>query len=81
MEMQNFKSAKIKVETMMIRIRDRAAMRLREEEKTMKRIAVCLDKRGWTIEEAFKFYDTDMSGFITTDELRLMFEKMKIEVN
>jgi hypothetical protein len=31
---------------MMIRINDRAAMRLREEEKTMKRIAVCLDKRG-----------------------------------
>jgi hypothetical protein len=49
MEIPNFKKSKIKVETMMIRIRDRAAMRLRMEKETMEHVAKYMDKRDQTL--------------------------------
>jgi Ca2+-binding EF-hand superfamily protein len=80
MEIPNFKKSKIKVETMMIRIRDRAAMRLRMEKETMEHVAKYMDKRDQTLQQAFKYFDTDLSGSISLDELKKMFEIMKIPI-
>ena len=72
----------IKVSTIMTRVNDRAGMRKRIEEETMKHIATYIAKRpGLTLEALFDRYEIDQDGSIDIDELALMFKELDISVN
>jgi hypothetical protein len=65
----------------MARINERAAMRLRQEEKTLKHIATYINKRDMSLEDCFRRFEIDTDGYMDIDELKEMLVAMDVPVN
>ena len=73
---------KKKVSEVMFRINNRGKMREHIEDKTLKHIALYMDKQDWSIDKLFTHFNTDDSdNYLTETELFEMMNIIKVNVN
>ena len=66
----------------MFRINNRGKMREHIEDKTLKHIALYMDKQDWSIDKLFTHFNTDDSdNYLTETELFEMMNIIKVNVN
>lgn len=75
------KDKKMKIETVAKNIENRLAESTVERDKAIQKVADQMKKRGFNLDQAMRYFDTDGSGVITREELKEGFDNMNIRLS
>jgi Ca2+-binding EF-hand superfamily protein len=75
------KDKKMKIETVAKNIEKRLAESTAERDRAIKKVADQMVKKGFDLQQAMRYFDTDGSGEITREELKDGFDNMNIPLS